>query len=533
MPRALSVLLLLLFATPAAAQDYQSKELAEAGVNYRQELVSNVPANKRQPSLIPRLRKDADEEYRAKRYPQAIEDLTRAIAYGADDGLVWLRLAQNLPATADDHMMAAAYNAYVKSVDPVERANALFIIGRDYGRHDQLKDALAVFQGGLALTKAPAVAERVEQLKRLVAFRVTKVDIQAEADTPRACLRLNEKIAPKADLSYGAFVRSEPALDGIVTARGDTLCLDGLKHGETYQIELLAGFPAASGETMPETFKGRVVVPDRKPAISFAGAGYVLPREGGAGLPVTTINLDRVKIRLVRVNDRNLVPSINAEKLSMSFGTDDVDEVINQNGSLVWNGEMTITGPRNRPVVTAIPLNDMLRDKKPGVYLAVVERTDTKDDGRSTPATNWVLVSNLGLTTYSGTDGMAVAVRSLADAKPVKGVALKLYAHNNGELATATTDADGLARIPAAMLRGRGGDEPYAVMAYGGDGDFNFLEVGRAAFDLSDRGVSGRAPSGPVDAFLYTDRGIYRPGESVHLVGLVRDDRPTPRPGCR
>ncbi|TMK25995.1 MAG: hypothetical protein E6G69_17115, partial [Alphaproteobacteria bacterium] len=485
----------------------------------------NIPANKRQPSLIPRLRKDADDEYRAKRYPQAIEDLTRAVAFGADDGLVWLRLAQNLAAAGDDHVAAAAYNAYLKATDPVERGNALFIIARDYDRHDQYKEALAVFKAGLVLTQSPAVAERVEQLKRLVAFRVTKLDVQAEADTARACLRMNEKIAPKADLSYGAFVRSEPALDGIVTMRGDTLCLDGLKHGETYQIELLTGFPAASGETMPETFKGRVVVPDRKPAISFAGAGYVLPREGGAGLPVTTINLDRVKLRLVRVNDRNLVPSINAEKLTMSFGTDDVDEVINQNGSLVWNGEMTITGPRNRPVVTAIPLNDMLRDKKPGVYLAVVERTDTKDDGRSTPATNWVLVSNLGLTTYSGTDGMAVAVRSLADAKPVKGVALKLYAHNNGELATATTDADGLARIPAAMLRGRGGDEPYAVMAYGGDGDFNFLEVGRAAFDLSDRGVSGRAPSGPVDAFLYTDRGIYRPGESVHLVGLVRDDK--------
>jgi hypothetical protein len=41
-------------------------------------------------------------------------------------------------------------------------------------------------------------------------------------------------------------------------------------------------------------------------------------------------------------------------------------------------------------------------------------------------------------------------------------------------------------------LHGKGGDEPYAVMAYGAEGDFNFLEVGRAAFDLSDRGVSGR-----------------------------------------
>ena len=77
---------------------------------------------------------------------------------------------------------------------------------------------------------------------------------------------------------------------------------------------------------------------------------------------------------------------------------------------------------------------------------------------------------------------------------------------------------------PAGSLHGSGGDEPFAVMAYGRDGDFNFLEVGRAAFDLSDRGVTGRKQPGPVDAYLYTDRGIYRPGETVHLIGLVRDD---------
>src|SRR6266566_5710583 len=112
MLRALSFLLLVLFAAPALAQEYQSKELAEAGVNYRQELVSNVPANKRQPSLIPRLRNDADAEYRAKRYAQAIQDLTRAIAYGADDGLVWLRLAQALAAAENERVQASAYNAF-------------------------------------------------------------------------------------------------------------------------------------------------------------------------------------------------------------------------------------------------------------------------------------------------------------------------------------------------------------------------------------------------------------------------------------
>src|ERR1700730_18834972 len=134
MLRALALFVLALYAAPAAAQEYQSKELAEAGAAYRQELIDSVPVNKRQPSLIARLRSDADAEYRAKRYPQAIDDLSKAIAYGADDGLVWLRLAQSLAAAGDDHTPAAAYSAYVKSVDPVERSTALFIIGRDYDR---------------------------------------------------------------------------------------------------------------------------------------------------------------------------------------------------------------------------------------------------------------------------------------------------------------------------------------------------------------------------------------------------------------
>src|SRR5205085_12321214 len=141
------------------------------------------------------------------------------------------------------------------------------------------------------------------------------------------------------------------------------------------------------------------------------------------------------------------VPSINADKLTMSFDPNDVDELINQTGSLVWQGEMAISGERNRPVVTAIPLAPILRDKGPGVYLAVVERSDLKPDDERQPTTNWVLVSNLGLTAYTGTTGMDVAVRSLADAKPLSGITVRLYARNNGELASATTDAGGIAHI--------------------------------------------------------------------------------------
>src|SRR6516164_3968609 len=525
MLRSLLVLCLITVASPALAQDYQSKELADAARDWRQQLIDSIPANKKQPGLIAGLRRMADADYHAKRYAAAIEELTHAIANGADDGLVWLRLAQNELAAEDDHAMASAYNAYLKSTDPVERAVALFVIGHDYDRHDKQKEALAAFEAGLTFTQQPSVAERVEELRRLVAFRVTKVEVQAESEWGRACLRFNEAITAKSEISYGSFVRSEPPLEGIVTARGDTLCLDGMKHGGIYNLEILAGLPAASGERLREKFTTRVVVPDRKPQLRFSGAGYVLPKQGTSGLPLTTVNVDKVKLRLLRVNERNLVPSIDAERLTTSFSSYDVDEIINRTGSLVWEGEMAIAGERNRPVATAIPLKDMIHEKGPGIYLVVAERTDLAQDQYAEPATNWVLVSDLGLAAYKGADGLAVDVRSLANGKPSQGIQVRLYARNNGELASVTTDATGIARIAGGLLHGRGGDEPFVLTVHGPEGDFNFLEIGRPAFDLSDRGVSGRPQPGPVDAFLYTDRGIYRPGETVELVALVRDDK--------
>jgi uncharacterized protein YfaS (alpha-2-macroglobulin family) len=525
MLRSLLVFCLVWVTVPALAQDYQSKDLADAARDWRQELIGGIPANKKQPNLVAGLRRAAEIEYQAKDYRAAVGRLRSAIANGADDGLAWLRLAQSEFGAGDDHAMASAYNAYLKSADPVERGAALFVIGHDYDRHDKLREALAAFEAGLAFTRLSAIVERADELRRLVAFRVTKVEVQAEADAARACLRFNEKIATKGDISYGAFVRSEPKLDGIVTARDDTLCLEGMKHGAIYNVEILSGLAVATGEQMREKFTTRIVVPDRKPQMRFSGTGYVLPKQGTPGLPLTTINLDKVKLRLLRVNERNLVSSIDAERLTMTFSSYEIDEIVNRTGSLVWEGEMAISGERNRPVATAIPLKDMLREKGPGIYLAVVERGDLRQDEYAEPATNWVLVSNLGLAAYKGSDGMAVEIRSLADGKPLPGVAVRLYARNNGELAQATSDGGGIARIPGGLLRGSGGDEPFVVTAQGPDNDFNFLEIGRSAFDLSDRGVSGRAQPGPVDAFLYTDRGIYRPGETVELVALVRDDK--------
>ena len=103
-----------------------------------------------------------------------------------------------------------------------------------------------------------------------------------------------------------------------------------------------------------------------------------------------------------------------------------------------------------------------------------------------------------------------------------------LLSRGNEPIAKAVTTADGRASFAAGLIKGKGAAEAFAVMASdAAKQEFSRLELSKAAFDLSDRGIDGRAQPGPVDAFLYTERGVYRPGETVQLMALLRDDSAT------
>ncbi len=102
------------------------------------------------------------------------------------------------------------------------------------------------------------------------------------------------------------------------------------------------------------------------------------------------------------------------------------------------------------------------------------------------------------------------------------GVEVRLIARNNEVLATKTTGADGRVDFDPGLSRGTGGSAPGLLVATLGD-DYGFLNLGQPAFDLTDRGVSGRDAPSALDAFLYTERGVYRSGETVFVAALLRD----------
>ena len=143
------------------------------------------------------------------------------------------------------------------------------------------------------------------------------------------------------------------------------------------------------------------------------------------------------------------------------------------------------------------------------------------DDGSL--ATQWFIVSDMGLTAFSGNDGIHVFVNSLASTEAVAKAEVRLVARNNEILATRKTDDAGHVLFEAGLARGEGGLSPAMLTVMSDKADYAFLSLKTNAFDLTDRGVSGRVVPAGADAFVYAERGVYRSNETVYLTALLRD----------
>nr|MBC8158424.1 alpha-2-macroglobulin family protein [Alphaproteobacteria bacterium] len=356
-------------------------------------------------------------------------------------------------------------------------------------------------------------------------FRATKTTVNAETDRPEFCVLFNGALSKDRSVRYGDFVDIMPAPTGGVAPRGAQLCVDGVAHGTNYAVSVRAGVPSAAGALSQFSATFDVHVGDRKPSVGFRGSTYVLPRTGSSGVPVITVNMDRVKLRILKIDERNMIPQMNPGRIGNLLGRWDINNITDEVGEQVWQGEMDIAAEKNRRITTAFGVGDVLQASKPGIYAAIALAADDDGSSWSARATQWLVISDVGLTTFSGADGLHVFARSLASAKAKSGVKLRLLARNNSLLGEAVVGQDGSARFAPGLLRGRGGRAPKAIFAFADGGDFNFLDLSGPAFDLSDRGVGGRTQPGPIDAFLYADRGVFRPGETAHVTALIRDGK--------
>ena len=303
----------------------------------------------------------------------------------------------------------------------------------------------------------------------------------------------------------------------------------GAQARRTLFSDSRAGLPSIVKETLAKSADFTIFVRDRKPFVRFSGKAYVLPRTGQRGIPVLSVNTKAVVLSIYRIGDRNLIDTLLGYDFQRNLSRYQAERLANERGAKIWGGELAVEPKLNIEVTTAFPLDQAVKDLGPGVYAMTAEPKDVVSNDYGQQATQWFIVSDLGLTAYTAHDGVDVFVHSLASTEPRGSVEVRLIARNNEVLAVRQTDRNGFIHFEAGLARGEGGVAPAAIVA-SEKNDYAFLSLKSPAFDLSDRGVAGRPVPAGLDAFVYTERGVYRTGETVAVTALLRDARGSAAP---
>jgi uncharacterized protein YfaS (alpha-2-macroglobulin family) len=525
---AAALVALVSFTAFAADKPFQRADLADSAIRLEAQIKTEAGQVGKP---VATLRREADLQFEKRDFRAGMQTLAQIVSVAPRESANWLRLARTIlqirPANDQERLgfleraATAAYIAYQRAANPAEEADALSVLGRTFSDRKLWRPALDTMRLALDLRETAEVRQAYEHIRDEHGFRILDYTVDADASSPRACFQFSENL-PGKRADFSPFVVVEGQDKPAFTTEEKQLCVEGLKHGERYAITLRAGLPSIVKETLQRSADYSIYVRDRSPFVRFTGKAYVLPRTGQRGIPVVSVNTPSVNVKIYRIGDRNLVDTVIGNDFQRNINRSDAEQLVSEKGTEVWKGELKINPVLNTDVTTAFPVDQAVGDLKAGVYVMTAEPANGRSESYGQLATQWFIVSDLGLTAFSGNDGIGVFLHSLATTDAKAGVEVRLMARNNEVLAVRTTDASGFVRFEAGLARGEGGLSP-AMLIADAKTDYAFLNLKAAAFDLSDRGVTGRVTVAGPDAFVYAERGVYRTGETVYLTTLLRD----------
>ncbi|HTW25888.1 MAG TPA: alpha-2-macroglobulin [Acetobacteraceae bacterium] len=452
----------------------------------------------------------------------------------------WLDLARAELGVAPPQPQAALEAAWFAftSVDhasdtlAADQATALAVMATALAALDRPVPELLVLRAIVARRPDDAAArQRLAQRQQALGLLFRGVATDSEAFPARACLSFVGHPSSAPDFHPGDWVSLTPSRhDVAVTLESGRICLTGLPAGATTTVTLRQGMPGDDGIALRHDMTIRIAMPDRRPRLVFDGARYLQPRDAAATVALDVVNLSAVKLSLVRIGERNLLHVMQTyPPANGPIGSDGANDLAQNQGRVVWTGHAAVPDfHRNALQHVVLPLPPALA--APGLYALIAAPGDGTPfaQGDAPGAVQFVLRTDLAPTVWHGADGDLVQVRSFATGLPVAGAAIDLLASDNERLGHATTDADGVARFAQPLLAGQNGLAPAALHITGPGGDFTRLDLTAPDFDLSDRGVAGTPQPGPIDPFIWLDRGIYRPGETVQVMALLRNEAGAP-----
>lgn len=338
--------------------------------------------------------------------------------------------------------------------------------------------------------------------------------------------------APERETQYDSLgnpIRREPEVSSIpvraeLTENGFIL-RGAFNETDTYSLTLTETLRGVLGAGFAEPFTKDVFFGKMPARIGFTSRKAIyLPSKGSRNVGVEIVNVPKVGVKISRLYENNLLGYLrrnrypdyddtSGEPLKTYNYNEDYDGTLTD---VLVNKKVETDNLPKKGGVSVLNLN-LPDDKKRGVYLVTV----ASDEEYYQKDTRLVSVSDLGLMVRQAADEVLVFANSLQTAEPLGSVEISLVSTNNQTFLTGKTDADGVARF--TDLKNQSGGFQLALLTARTEGDFNYLLLDDARVETSRYDVEGRrdSPAG-VEAFVYGDRDLYRPGETVHLNAVLR-----------
>ena len=135
----------------------------------------------------------------------------------------------------------AAYAAYTRAGNAASEADALATLGTAMAQRKLWRPALDALRLSLTQKEAAPIRAQYDNLRNEHGFRLLDYAVDSDSASPRVCFQFSEDLQKRAD--FAPFISMAGNDKPALSAAERQLFVEGLKHGERYQIALRSGLP--------------------------------------------------------------------------------------------------------------------------------------------------------------------------------------------------------------------------------------------------------------------------------------------------
>jgi uncharacterized protein YfaS (alpha-2-macroglobulin family) len=310
--------------------------------------------------------------------------------------------------------------------------------------------------------------------------------------------------------------------DKVVTFKG------AFDLGTRYRVAIKAGLPARQPFKLEQAQTREVVFKEIAPRLYFEDFATHQHLAGTRHFRLLSVNVPRIHVTARLFTGDTTPVAVKAydhyDEQSQDLPADEIYHRVHVEklpGKVIWERDLTAAAGVDKSQTLPLSWDEILGDHKTGTVLLTAESLDPVTWTHKRVGTQAVIqLTDLGAVWKQDRSGLSVHLFSLTKGQGIAGAKLRML---DGEAklvekGEATTDKDGNARLPAES------EARWVFAEHEGDGHLIAIRNGDASVPLYRLGVteSGEGEEELKAVYLFTERGVYKPGDVVHLKGFAR-----------